>query len=265
MKLLSVVVVNYRGFDLTLQMYKSLNSSLDCSEFDFVVVDNSQDENENNNLNTAFKGCSNVYIHSVVNNGYFHGLNDGLGLIDVKDYKYIVVGNNDIVFANDFPVKLKQANYADNVYAVCPDVRSSEGVHQNPHVVNRFNFFQRLKSDIYFSNYYVASALLIIKKALSGKLKTDKDIEPKVIHMGIGAIYILTAGFFRYNRSLEFPFFLYGEEAFLSNQIHNSGGVLFYDPDLVVDHLESATLSKMHSRDRYNWARDGYKVYRDYL
>lgn len=265
MKLLSIVVVNYRGFDLTLQMYKSLISSLDRSEFDFVVVDNSQSEDENKNLNSVFEGCSNVFISPVVNKGYFQGLNDGLDLINVDDYKYVVVGNNDIIFAPDFSEKLKCANYADDVYAICPDVRSSEGVHQNPHAVKRFNFLQRLKIDIYFSNYYVASALLIIKNAFSSKVRADKDEEPRIIHMGIGAIYILTASFFKCNRRLEFPFFLYGEEAFLSNQIHNSGGVLFYDPDLMVDHLESATLSKTPSRDRYNWARDGYKVYREYL
>lgn len=82
--------------------------------------------------------------------------------------------------------------------------------------------------------------------------------------MGIGACYVLLPAFLKKYKSLVFPHFLYGEEAYLSRQVHERGGLLFYDPDLVVLHKESATLSKLPKRTTYEFGRDGYWHYRGF-
>ena len=84
------------------------------------------------------------------------------------------------------------------------------------------------------------------------------------IHMGIGACYILPSVYFDFIKRLDYPFFLYGEEAFFSQQIHTAGGTLFYDSSLSVLHAESATLSKLPSRMTYEYARQGYPTYKKF-
>ena len=83
--------------------------------------------------------------------------------------------------------------------------------------------------------------------------------------MGIGACYILTRAFLERFKELHYPYFLYGEEAYFSNQIHTAGGILWFDPVLRVHHAESATLSKIPKRTAYEFARSGYPSYRKML
>lgn len=83
--------------------------------------------------------------------------------------------------------------------------------------------------------------------------------------MGIGACYILSPEFLKIFNQLDYPHFLYGEEAYFSNQIHSSGGILWFDPDLVVHHAESATLSKVPKRTAYEFSKSGYPSYRRML
>jgi GT2 family glycosyltransferase len=83
--------------------------------------------------------------------------------------------------------------------------------------------------------------------------------------MGVGACYVLTPEFFRQFKTLRYFFFLYGEEAYIADQIHSAGGLLLFDPDLRVDHAESAALSKVPNRTAYEYARKGYPDYRRLL
>ena len=159
---------------------------------------------------------------------------------------------------------LSRSTFSDDIYAVCPDVITNDGIHQNPHVIDRYTFFQKLLLDIYFSNFFVGSLLRKVKYLFSDR-RTNKDFDGKVIHMGIGAIYIFTNKFFKFCNRLEYPVFLYGEEAFISKQIHSNGGVLWYSPHLVVHHRESATLSLTPDRKKYDWSRASYRLHRNLL
>jgi GT2 family glycosyltransferase len=157
--------------------------------------------------------------------------------------------------------------YPDDVFVVCPDVITIEGVHQNPHVLKPRTTMQRLKLDLYFSHYYVACILLYFKRLLSPLFKKTNTIyysKAGYLHMGIGACYILLPVFLSKFKHLDFPHFLYGEEAYLSLQVRNAGGALFYDPSLRVQHKESATLSKLPKIKTYHLGRDGYWSYRKF-
>lgn len=261
---LCFIAVNYRNYLLTRQMYDSLqNASVD--KFDFIVVDNSESDDEHRELLSIFSGVANVKILQSENEGYFAGLNFGLQNISLADYCYICIGNNDLVFQSDFVANLLIANYPPEALVICPDVVSSDGYHQNPHVDERFGFMRKAKMDVYYSSYYAAVFLLKLKSIFSPARVNQKDNQPKFIHMGIGAFYVIVPRFFDKKNSLYFPFFLYGEEAFLSNQVHGLGGRLYYDPRLVVFHKESATLSELPSRQKYIWSKQSYAQHRDYL
>ena len=151
-------------------------------------------------------------------------------------------------------------------FSVCPDVVTFDGLHQNPHVLQRIGWLRRFQFDLYFSNYYVARLMsLILGIVRPVKVSPPQPVVGCEIHMGIGAIYVLTPEFLKRFNKLNFPHFLYGEEAYFSDQIHAVGGILWFDPDLRVSHAESATLSKVPKRTAYEFARSGYASYRKML
>lgn len=245
-------------------MYNSVKIS--DYDFDFIAVDNSLDDNEEFSLLEFSKTTKNFKALILdENEGYFSAINAGLSFVEISNYDYVIVGNNDLIFSSNFFDVLIGRKYTDDVYCVCPDVCTVDGFHQNPHVTNRFSFFRLIKMDIYYSNFIVAKLLSYLKNLFFPRKVAAKNNVQCVIHMGIGAIYILTRNFFLKNNSLYFPYFLYGEEAFLSNQIHTTNGVLLYDPDLIVTHLESATLSSLPNKRKYLLSKVSYKEYRSFL
>jgi GT2 family glycosyltransferase len=100
------------------------------------------------------------------------------------------------------------------------------------------------------------------KKYVQKRVVIDSGCE---ISMGVGACYVLTSSFIEKIGNLYFPWFLYGEEACLAWQVRDAGGIIWYDPDLIVSHAESASCSKLPSRLAYDFGRESYWGYRHLL
>src|ERR1700676_135036 len=101
---------------------------------------------------------------------------------------------------------------------ICPDIVTLDGIHQNPHVIERISRIRELVYDIYYSYYYVA--LLIRRLASLTARFTDRTDETewsvrRLIYQGHGACYVLGPAFFRNCAELWAPTFLMGEEFFL--------------------------------------------------
>ncbi|AZB02266.1 glycosyltransferase family 2 protein [Chryseobacterium joostei] len=234
-----------------------------------VVVDNSPTDVSFNILKKYVEEKSisenKVVIIKKENRGYFQGLNDGIEFAQKKGINntYFVVGNNDITFEENFIIKLLSYHAEDADMVIAPDVITTEGSHENPHVIDKMSFLRKLKYDVYFSNFAVAKIL--------GKIKsTERRFNPhdpikKKIYMGIGALYILTPNFFKHYEKLSEEVFLYGEEAILTGQINKVNGNIIYDPELICYHNESSTTSKMNLKHKYKIVQKSYKIYRKYL
>ena len=205
-----------------------------------------------------------VVILKKENKGYFQGLNEGiLYALEIGCKNSFIVGNNDIIFENSFIVKLLNIYIDEKTLVIAEDVISTEGSHENPHVINKIGFLRKLKYDVYYLHYGLAWCLAKIKST-DRKYKSYDPIR-KEIHMGIGALYVLTSNFFNYFETLSEEVFLYGEEAVLAGQINSVNGKIVYEPDLVCYHNESATTSKLDSKIKYEIVRKSYKIYRKYL
>lgn len=234
-----------------------------------IIVDNSPTDESSLKLK-LFVEENNFDENQVVilkkeNRGYFQGINDGIHYAkqSINEIFFFIVGNNDIIFESNFIVKLLNINVDIKTLVIAPDVVTSEGSHENPHVINKIGFLRKLKYDVYYLHYGLARYLAKIKS-------TDRKFKPydpirKEIHMGIGALYVLTPNFFSYFEKLSEEVFLYGEEAILAGQINSVNGKIVYEPDLVCYHNESATTSKLESKIKYEIVRKSYKIYRKYL
>lgn len=266
MKGLDFVAVVYNNYLDTLDFCKSVE--INRKSFDKIncyLIDNSDDEFIINKIHEIAEEFEFVKVLRPPKNlGYFGGFNYFFKSEFFNSKNDVLLCNNDLIFHDDFVLKYLSSSYDDDVLVVCPDVITIDGYHQNPHVKNRMGIFWKLKLDIYYLNYNLASMLVFLKKLLKFKRKFNID-ESCYIHMGIGACYILNEKFFRNFDFLEYPHFLYGEEAYFSNQVYKMGGRMYFHNDLKVQHKESATLSKLPSRITYNFAKAGYRNYRKYL
>lgn len=268
----SIVTVNYNSSEYTKLMLESLEANK-CFIDSIVIVDNNSEDSELDLLKdivsfiNSNKQLNVKLISSECNIGYFGGLNLGISNIDHSNIDGVIVCNNDIAFDNDFFNKLFSKKLEDNVYVVCPSVKTIDNIYQNPSMVSAPSFFRVFFYDLYYSNFYLGQLILKVWRALGLGIdsRTIKDYMEKEIFIGIGAIYYLTNNYFFKNKLLPNDTFLYGEEAFLSKQVRNSGGIQLYCPDLEVIHFESISTNKLPSLQKYELNKKAYQKYRSFF
>ncbi|MDD1538231.1 glycosyltransferase family 2 protein [Riemerella anatipestifer] len=263
------ICVNYNSKEETLKYIDSVLSLQDSERAFVVVVDNSPQSDDYSELRDFIKNkelSNRVFIHKMENKGYFQGLNFGIHKAREinPSCRMMVVGNNDIVFDKKFLSILVDLPIEDKAMVLSPDVITNEGSHENPHVVNKIGFLRKLKYDLFYSHYIVGKILSKLKDINKRPFKAY-DPERKKLHMGIGALYILTPNFFKHYEYLSEEVFLYGEEAILAGQVQAVGGEIWYEPSLVCHHNESSTTSKMASKAKYKIIQESYRIYRKYL
>jgi GT2 family glycosyltransferase len=265
------VCVNYNNSSYTDDAVKSLVVNPE-HEFHIVVVDNNSDKSNVEILQKLQAEHTNVEIvFNETNVGYFRGLNVGIARLKARkpEVEFIVVGNNDLLFPPDFGNAIAKNCAMLRLYPViCPDIVTLDGIHQNPHVIERISRIREVVYDIYYSNYYVA--LLIRRLAKLTSRFTDRNDEAewsirRLIYQGHGACYVLGPAFFRNCAELWAPTFLMGEEFFLSKQLRDMGMSKLYEPSIVVQHRYHAAIDKIPNRRVWEFARDAHRVYRKHV
>lgn len=268
MEIIPFICVNYNSYEETL---KYIDNVLSLSEKTMVIiVDNSPTEGSHTIIKNYIEekeSHSRVKLLRRNNKGYFQGLNDGIiyaqNELQIQNTFYIV-GNNDIIFREDFVENLYKIELQEKDLVLAPDIITTEGSHENPHVIERMGFLRKLKYKLYFSHFQVAKLMSKIKNPNQRPMK-PYDPQRKKIYMGIGALYVLTPQFFNHFEKLTEEVFLYGEEAVFAGQISSVDGNIIYEPALVCYHNESSTTSRMDNRNKYEIIRKSYKIYKKYL
>lgn len=252
------VCVNFNSTDYTIKYVDSILNFDNFKGVDIkiIVVDNS--DTQSLDLISYVKKIDCVTLLTCENNGYFAALNTGLNSINMKDYDFVCIGNNDLTFTSSFVNDLYSLDIPNRVFAISPDIINKDGYHQNPHHERKLSFLKILSFDFYFSSYHVAVLLLKLKLLFSKKSVNIKNNNAFYINQGVGAFYILTKSFIDKFNYLYFPSFLYCEEAALSWQIHSFDGSILYEPSIEVFHHESASLSNFPKKTNYSHARKSY-------
>lgn len=266
------VFTNFNNTSLTIQAVNSIRENSKNFDCYIVVIDNYSRDNEVSLLKEIDGVYNNVQVvYSKDNVGYFKGLNIGINLLKRKniDFDYMVIGNNDLVFAENFFIQLeKNSELLDCYPVISPNIITLDGVHQNPHVIGDISRFRELIWDIYFSNYWL-SVLINVVAAKGRRFFERKDYvlsnSPMLISQGYGACYILTKKFFVLFDDLWSPNFLMGEEFFLSKQLESEGFQFFYCPDITVQHHDHATVSQIPSKKLWLYSREYHKIYRKFV
>lgn len=262
------IVVNYNNSDLSVSCVKSIFEQ-SSDNVDVIVVDNNSTVEEKQVLQ-ELENQSNVdIIYLNENIGYFPALVKGQELAYLKyDYTYLILANNDLIFGADFVRTLSLLKVESNVMVISPDIVTIDGVHQNPHFVNKLSCLRKFLYSIYYKTYYISLIMNFIlnifslKRAKKNKPYYDKE---QKIYLGFGACFILTRTFMSDVKFVDTRSFLMGEEQLLMRQVEVHKGIIYYIPTLKVTHLDSATFKKMPSRFSYECERRAYQLYRSYL
>ena len=266
------ILINYNNSFFTREAIHSISLNCEWNHCFVVVVDNHSAEADVELLKEIKRDYPSIQlIFNLENAGYFKGLNIGLKYLrnSEPDVNYVVVGNNDLHFPDNFVSSVYgNLNKFDHHAVLSPNIITLDGVHQNPHVVKRISKFREMIYDLYFMNYYLA--VMIKQIAAATKSFTDRNDEEQfetaqIIYQGYGACYILGPLFFRHFDDLWAPTFLMGEEYFLSKQLESKKLHLYYEPSIVVNHHFHATTAKLPSKQLWEVARQSHKVYRRYV
>ncbi len=265
------VVTNFNNTNYTEFLLNSIEAS-DAKGCSVVVVDNASELSHVNDLKLLETKHPNLtVIYNQTNVGYFTGLNVGIHWVraNAPAAKYLVIGNNDLLFPADFCASIVKSKHRFEKYPVIsPNIRMLDGTPQNPHVVSRISRVREFIYDLYHLNYYLGG--LIVKAAQFTHRFTDRDDEQQCdvaqeIYQGYGACYILGPKFFEDFTELWSPTFLMYEEFFLSKQLEGKGFKVFYEPSIHVQHYCHASTGQLPGRKRWEFAKAAHHEYRKYV
>jgi len=265
------VFTNFNNSLYTHEVVKSLEEGSGSNNFTIVIIDNCSNTDDIESLKLLqqeFPGIKLIYNKENV--GYFSGLNIGIKYLRQLDIMFdgIVVGNNDLVFPDDFLEKMTRCKDLFKKHAVIsPDIVTLDGVHQNPHVRDKTSYFRGLIWDLYYSNYFIAQLIQWVAN-VTRSVTERKDYtgynKSGVIKLGYGACYILTPHFFTNFEELWSPTFLMGEEFFLWKQLSDRNLTIFYEPNIIVLHHDHATVAKVPSRKMWGFSKNSHSIYKKY-
>jgi GT2 family glycosyltransferase len=265
------VCTNYNNSALSREAVSSLRRN-GGHEFRIVVVDNNSDKENVEALKSLANEFERVeLILNKDNVGYFRGLNLGIRHLRASqpDIKIMVVGNNDLLFPDDFADAISRNSSTLEQHAVVsPNIVTLDGVHQNPHVVSKIGKFREFIYDLYYANYYLAIAIRKVARLSRGF--TDRPDEAyhdvaQEIYQGYGACYVLGSEFFRHFEELWAPTFLMHEEYFLSKQLSDKGMSVYSEPSIKVLHRCHGAMATITGRKAWEAARAAQKIYRQHV
>ena len=266
------VLTNYNNSHYTRQAIQSISLNDNWNDSHVVIVDNKSELNDVKLLEKIKEDYPSIQlILNQENSGYFKGLNIGIKYLreNYLEMEHIVIGNNDLVFPSDFITSLYSNKSVFEEYAVTsPDLITLDGVHQNPHVIEKVSKVREVIYDIYYSNYYfsvIIGHLAKLTRKFTGRKDQQQYKIAREIYSGYGACYILGPLFFRNFELLWAPVFLMGEEFFLTKQLEKKGLSVYYEPSISVNHHDHATMGTLPGRKHWKISRDSHKIYRQHV
>lgn len=272
---LAYVCTNFNNAAVTRAAVESLGRGATGIDLRIVVVDNRSRGEEVSQLRELAAEYDVVdLVESPANLGYFRGLNLGLRHLQGQhpDHEHVVIGNNDLIFPEDFARTLdRHRDVLDEWAVVAPDIVTHEGVHQNPHVRVPISTWRKRVWGIHASTYPAAVTVRVLARMtrrLTIRPENAPDgahhLAPGPVEQGYGACYLLGPAFWRHFRRLAAPTFLMQEEFFLYEQLKLIGQLTYYDPRFVVVHAGHATTGAIPSRRQWEFVRDAHRIYRRY-
>lgn len=203
------------------------------------------------------------------NLGYMNGL-----LFGYRQYRaaggavprYVILSNTDIQYADSgFLQELLGRKYQDGVWCIGPSIYvPGRKTYDNPSAGQR-----RTKREIdrlihRFETPFLR-VLYIGFSPVKGRLVRGKKPDSQLVYEVHGCFFILTGECADYMAEKRFGALMYSEEAFVAENIYQTGHQVFYDADLEVWHMEHSVTGLLSNRkiaeylaESMRWIRDEF-------
>ncbi|HPB24151.1 MAG TPA: glycosyltransferase [Bacteroidales bacterium] len=260
------LTVNYFQAAMTIELIKSLLAISGVEHFRIVVVDNSASSEEYEQL-LNFKKLTegDVEILKTPSNlGYFGAVNFALKHPgNSKGYDYVIVSNNDIEI-RDRQFFQNLLELQSDAQVIAPDIISlTTGRHQNPHRTSPVSRFQKFQYRLLYSNYYFGLILYHARKLIkSTTARHHRMAKPakQAIFSAYGAFFIFHRSYFEMGGTIDYGYFLYGEEDSVAAQCAENGMKIALLPDFEVFHNEHiSTDSTGFKKNIYQLQQKAYR------
>ena len=249
-----IIGVIYNTYQETLRYLDSL-IPVTNENFLLILVDNSDTVKPPDFLKKIKCLSFLHYIETGKNSGYFGGAREGLKcyLRKYSTYpRWVLVTNVDIVFTPQFFQKLNELNDLQNLGVVAPSIISRKwNTDYNPKILVRYRkgkllFFRFIYSCFLLQNLYLLAAYA--KKWRRGLRRGKKSIAEHTVMKGRkiyaphGSCLVFKNTYFTSGGTLDLPNFLFGEEIFVAETTARLGLDVIYDPGMVINDYEHASI-----------------------
>lgn len=246
--LVSIILVNYNGFEDTVECVKSIQKII-YSNYNVVVVDNCSTK-EPTNEQLEFLKTNTHFISTEKNLGFSGGNNVGIHFAEVFNPDYVLLLNNDTVVKDDFLDIL--VNYANKM----PDV----GI-----VVGKIYHYDEPERIWYAGGWYDRENGI---HGHYGWYKTDAEIKntdyDREITFATGCMMLIPMIVLKNVGYLSEEYFLYAEDTDYSCHMIDNGYKLYYCKNSVIYHKVSRSTGKNSNNTQYYMARNELKLIQKY-
>ena len=226
---IGIVILNYKTYELTLNLVRNIKNVIKNSDYFIVVVDNASCNESDSVLAANANKLGFDYIHSSCNGGYAKGNNLGIKRAIELGAEYILISNNDIIFINDDTLeKLKSSLDKNNrIGVVSPRLIDLNG---------------KIDPPIYFKKPTLWDMTLGIYSFHKKRLKLDTE-KSFPIYAPRGSCMMCRTEDLKKINSLDERTFLYYEEPILAERYLSINKISFFCGDTTVIHNHGKTIS----------------------
>lgn len=244
--LVAIILVNYNGFDDTVECIKSIEA-VNYPNYKIIVVDNASTMKPSDQQ-IEYITKNSTYIEAKKNLGFSSGNN--IGIEKAKEFKpkYYLLLNNDTVVSPDFlTILVKAAEENENV-----------GI-----VTGKINFFSE-PSRIWFGGGSFDYKIGVPNHDRWNAIDGGPTGEVKDITFASGCLMLIPYNIIDDYGMLDESFFLYAEDTEYCCRILKANKRILYCEDALIYHKVNSSTSKMSVSSQYYMTRNNLYVATEY-
>lgn len=260
-------VICYNNADEIVEYAQKVSGLVASETIALVIVVNSLNNSSVDKLKESLESIE-IEFEIVVpkeNLGYMNGMLEGYRYWgqnhNAENLKYIIMSNTDISYpSNLFLEKLLSSDYADDVAVIGPAVYVPQFDTFYKARSTKRRTIREIKKLITIFSIPLLNSLYIKLSAIKGAIKNnDKGISHQVYEVH-GCYFVVTRDLADAMVDSPFGALLYSEEAYVAEMARRHKNSVYYDSDLLVEHLEHSVTGKLDYKKLSKYSVESLKV-----
>lgn len=243
-KELSIIIVNYKNYELTIKCINSVIENLNRLDYEIIVIDNNSPNDSFEQLQNKFSSNNKVNVIKNNKNIGFGGANN-LG-VEISNGKYILLLNPDIIIIEDAINKMLKYLKVDN----------SAGLISGKLLNDDYSIQYSCRRILSFGKFLICRTPIskVINKNLKEKINDFylmKDFahdEIKEVEWVMGACMLMSREFFIKLGGFSKEYFMYFEDVDLCYKVRMNNKKVIYLPEAQMIHLHRQESTKKISK-----------------